>query len=50
MTLGYVHEVVRDGKVTFVEENEAIACDMYNDCFDGESGKFEMNGGSNGVH
>ena len=50
MTLGYVHEIVRDGKTTYVKDIDAIACSVYNDSFDGETGKFKTWEELNSVH
>jgi hypothetical protein len=50
MTLGYVHEIVRDGKVIYVEDSEATECSLYNDLFSGSNGKFEGQGISSELH
>ena len=49
MTLGFVHEVVRDGKVTYVEDKDAVACRVNRDTFDEETGKFKTEIVTNGV-
>ncbi|KAL4781317.1 hypothetical protein BJX76DRAFT_360013 [Aspergillus varians] len=41
MTLGFVHEVVRDGKVTYVEDKEAVACTVNREILDGDTGRFQ---------
>lgn len=40
MTLGFVHEVVRDGKVAYVEDMEAVACAVNGELLDGDTGRF----------
>ncbi|KAE8150928.1 hypothetical protein BDV25DRAFT_139361 [Aspergillus avenaceus] len=40
VSLSFVHEVIRDGQVLYVEDKDTIACEVYNNSFNGETGNF----------
>ncbi|KAK7709601.1 hypothetical protein SLS57_008656 [Botryosphaeria dothidea] len=48
MTLGYVHEIIHEGKVVDVEDPDTIACAVNNVELN-EKGTFEKHGAQNGV-
>ena len=41
MTLGYVHEIINEGEVTYPEDDNAVLCEVNNLTFDVEQGVFK---------
>ncbi|KAB8078292.1 hypothetical protein BDV29DRAFT_152821 [Aspergillus leporis] len=40
-SLGFVHEVIHDSKVTYVEDKDAIACKVLGGLLDADTGRFK---------
>ena len=54
MTLGFVHEIIMEGKIVYCEDEEVAPCKVNNITFDPEKGIFKgneaaMNGSANDV-
>lgn len=49
MTLGYVHEIIHEGKVVEVHNPEEIACVVNNRDLDPEDGAFKQQSVQNGL-
>jgi len=41
MTLGFVHEIIHEGKKVYIEDKDSVACTVNNHIFDGNEGKFK---------